>query len=288
MRRRTGRARATRVGVRGTVEPVEWGHRKLLAVLAATVVLGLALLVGLGFSVYYTLQADPDDQSVSGARAGAEVAEGVTAAREEIALRPMPSVAPEAARPGPLSTRPFEQLQLPGARRLGPAGVSTGFSQTPEGALAQLVAIDQAALQSASVPGAKAVIEAWAAPGGPTTQSWSGVRAIGELLTAAGLPASGSPALSVSATPELGLIKGTVGSAYVVACVNFVVTAIVTTTARVAAADCQRMVWSDAPRQETGRGRWVIGPGPEPAQPPSVWPGTQAAHTVGYRELTYD
>lgn len=285
MRRRTRRARGTRAVVRGAVEPVEWGHRKLLAVLTATVVLGLALLAGLGFSVYYTLQPDPDDQSLPSAHAGAE---GVTAAREEIASRPMPSVAPEAARPGPLSTQPFERLQLPGARTLGPAGVSTGFPQTPEGALAQLVAIDQAALQAASVPGAQTVVEAWAAPGGPTVRSWSGVRAIGELLAAAGLPASGSPALTVSATPELGLIKGTVGSAYVVACVNFVVTAIVTTTARVAAADCQRMVWSDGPRQEAGRGRWLIGPGPEPAQPPSVWPGTQAAQTAGYRELTHD
>ena len=86
--------------------------------------------------------------------------------------------------------------------------------------------------------------------------------------------------LTVAATPEMGLVKGAVGSGYVVVCVDFVVTATVTSTARVAAADCQRMVWSG--------GRWLIGPGPEPAQPPSVWPGTEAAHDAGYLELTHE
>ena len=77
----------------------------------------------------------------------------------------------------------------------------------------------------------------------------------------------------------MGLIKGTVGDRYVVACVDFVVTATVNTTARAAAADCQRMVWTpqtDAATSDAG-GRWMIGLGEEPAQPPSVWPGTEAA-----------
>ena len=283
-----GTRAGTRTATRGRAESVEWGRRKLLALLAGAAVLVLALLVGLGLSVYYTLEpgaAVHNDREVV-------VPAGATDPRDEIAARPMASVPPEAARPGPLTTKPFGVMVLPGARRLGAAGVSTGFPQTAQGALAQLVAIDQAALQSASVPDAQAVIKAWAAPGGPTAESWSGVRAIAELLAAAGLPASGSPTLTVSATPELGLIKGTVGLAYVVACVDFVVTATVTTTARVAAADCQRMIWSEDPVQLSGRaageGRWLIGPGPEPAQPPSVWPGTQAAHSAGYRELTYE
>ncbi len=261
---------------RGVAEPADWGRKKLLLLLVGGAIGALALLVGLGLSIYYTLQPT---RGPSSAQPGA-VPTGTSDQRDILAERPMPSAPPDAARPGPLTTKQFDVLVLPGAQELGAADVSTGFPKTEEGALAQLIAIDQAALQSASVPGAQAVITDWALPGGPTAESWSGVKAIAGMLSSAGLPASGSPSLTVSATPEMGLVKGTLGAEYVVACVDFVVTATVTTTARVAAADCQRMVWSD--------GRWMIGPGPEPAQPPSVWPGTEAAYSAGYSALTYE
>lgn len=266
--------------------PAVWGRKKLLILLAGAAVTVLALLVGLGLSIHYTLQPDRDPTADPGP-AGPS---GPTDPRDVIAERPMASAAPEAARPGPLTTQAFDVLLLPGARALGDSGVSTGFPHTAEGALAQLIAIDQAALQTASVPGAQDVITAWALPGGPTPESWSGVKAIADLLASAGLPAAGSPSLTVSATPAMGLIKGTVGHRYVVACVDFVVTATVTTTARAAAADCQRMVWTPPTDAATGDagGRWMIGPGEEPAQPPSVWPGTEAAHAAGYKELRYE
>ena len=38
-----------------------------------------------------------------------------------------------------------------------------------------------------------------------------------------------------------------------------------------------RMVWAGE--------RWMIGPGAEPADPPSVWPSTDLARQVGYRDL---
>ena len=265
---------------RTMTEPPEWGRKKLLAALVAGLLTAVVLLVGLGLSIYYyTLPSDSSRTPDPGARVPA-----AADPRDQLADRPMPTAPADGSRPGPLTTEPFGPLLLPGARRLGAADVSTGFPQTEQGALAQLIAIDQAALQSASVPGAQAVITAWAVPGGPTAESWSGVKAIAEMLSTADLPASGSPSLTVSATPEMGLVKGTVGSGYVVACVDFVVTATVTTTARVAAADCQRMVWTNDDRA----GRWMVGPGPEPAPPPSVWPGTEAAHSAGYLELTYE
>lgn len=263
-------------------EPPQWGRKKLLALLAGAAMTTIALLVGLGLSIHHTLQPG------GGPAPGRNVAADSADPRDQIAQRPMASAPPDASRPGPLTTKPFDALVLPAADRLGAADVSTGFPQTTQGALAQLVAIDQAALQSASVPAAQAVISAWAMPGGPTAQSWSGVRAIAEMLAAAGLPASGSPTLTVSATPAMGLVKGTVGDRYVVACVDFVVTATATTTARIAAADCQRMVWTEHGGSGGGEGRWMVGPGPEPAQPPSVWPGTEAAHAAGYLELTYE
>jgi hypothetical protein len=75
----------------------------------------------------------------------------------------------------------------------------------------------------------------------------------------------------------MGLIKGRVGPDFVVACIAFTVDVTYGGTSQRPAADCQRMLW-------TGD-RWLIGPGPEPADPPSVWPGTDAAIDAGYRDL---
>ena len=251
-----------------------WSRRRLLLMLVGLTVAGATVVGGLVLAVYYSVIVGERPSSVGAdAYSPPEAAD----ARTELAERPMVAVDDDAAQPGPLSTEPFEVITLPPPTRLGPEGVSSGFPQTPEGALAQLVAIDQAALQSASVPAAQQIIDAWAVPGGPNGETWTGVQAVAQLLEAAGLTGSGSPALTVSATPEMGLIKGTVGDDFVVACVDFVVTASMTQTARVAAADCQRMEWVD--------GRWMIGSGPEPAPAPSVWPGTKDAQRVGYKLL---
>jgi hypothetical protein len=176
-----------------------------------------------------------------------------------------------------LSTRDPGFIALPQATTGGPVGVPAGFARTPAGALAQLAAIDTAALDSASVGGARAVIDHWAAAGGPTAATWSGVRAMADFLSAAGLSAGRAPDLALVATPLMGLVKATDGGDWVVACVDFEVDATLTRTARVAVADCQRMVWAGS--------RWVIGPGAEPAPAPSIWPGTDASIDAGYKEL---
>jgi len=248
----------------------EWGRRKLLAVLAAACVGAVAVIVGLGLAVYYSVIASRDDD-----RAGPP-ASNDTDRRTPVTDRALGD-ADEASRPGPLTAKPFSEILLPTPVSLGPVGVSTGFPPTPQGALAQLAAIDQRVLQSASVSTAQEVISKWAMPGGPTPESWSGVHAVAALLGAAGVTGNASTALTVSASPEMGLIKGTVGSDDAVVCVDFVVTATMTKTASVAAADCQRMVWTE--------GRWMIGAGPEPAQVPSVWPGTEAALEAGFKVL---
>lgn len=267
----------------------EWGRGKLVVLLAGLVAVCLILLGGLGLAVFYTLQpTDPDTTTTAIGRAPAAsaVTSAVTSAepdaqskRDLLAARPMPTISLEESRPGPLSAQNPGVIVIPKSTRLGPANVPTGFGHTPQGALAQLAAIDQAALQSGSLPGVRAVIEEWAAAGGPTPQTWSGVKAMAEFLDAAGLSSGGSPSLAIVATPMMGLIKGTVGRDFVVACVDFEVDATLTQTQRVAAADCQRMVWDS--------GRWIIGPGPEPAPAPSTWPGTDAAIQVGYKDLRY-
>jgi hypothetical protein len=248
----------------------EWGRGKLLAVLATGAVALLAVVVGLGLGVYYSVLAGPADSGTDGAGsqdgfgASPEVNQGVGPSTEA------------ATGPSELSTETFEEIVLPAPTVLGPVGVSSGFPRTPEGALAQLSAIDQRVLQAASVDVAQQVITQWAVLGGPTAESWSGVQAVAALLSSAGATHSGDSALTVSASPEMGLIRE-VDEAGAVVCVGFVVTATKTKTASVASADCQRMTWVE--------GRWMIGAGDEPEQAPSVWPGTKAALEAGYRVL---
>ena len=262
----------------------------MLALLAMAAVAVAALVAGLVLVVVYAVKptrADASDPGGSvGAAAGpapAAVVAGPRAtagAQDALAARPMPAVLQSASHPAPVSDRdPGPPIVLPPATVTGPAGVPTGFPHTPEGAVAQLAAIDQTALQSGSLSGARAVIAAWALPGGPGTTSWSGVRAMSTLLNATGLSGGGSPQLAVVLTPLMGQIKGSVGPDFVVPCVDFELDVTLQQTARGATADCQRMIWH--------LDRWMIGPGDEPATPPSVWPDTDLAISVGYRDLRH-
>jgi hypothetical protein len=196
-----------------------------------------------------------------------------------LAAKAMPNVGIDGAQPGPVSTRNPGVINLPKPTSTGPAGVPTGFPHTPAGALAQMAAIDQTAMQSGTLAGVRAVIAAWAAPGGPTPETWSGVAAMADFLNAAGLSGGGSSQLALVVTPLMGLIKGSVGSDFVIPCVDFQFDATLSSTQHVAEADCERMVWQDD--------RWVIGPGPEPADPPSVWADTDTAVSVGYKDLRH-
>ena len=98
------------------------------------------------------------------------------------------------------------------------------------------------------------------------------------LLESAGLPASGASDLFVELRPAMGLIQDATGEA-VTACVDFLVNVGVLggQPSRVAAADCQHMVWQG--------GRWVIASGPEAEPTASLWPGTQASYDLGYQWL---
>ena len=53
------------------------------------------------------------------------------------------------------------------------------------------------------------------------------------------------------------------------------------TSGQVAVADCQRMAWAPS------AGRWLVGPGVEPAPAPSIWPGTDAAIDAGWKDLRH-
>ena len=263
----------------------QWSQRKMLTLLAGAGLAVAILAAGAVLAVVHAVHpaSKPSAAAVSAGSSAAVPIAGAadrTPPEDALAARLMPVVPESAAHPGPVSDRdPGASIELPPATTAGPAGVPTGFPHTPEGALAQLAAIDQSALQSGSLVGARAVIQEWAVPGGPTTTSWSGVRAMGALLDGTGLSGGGSAQFAVVLTPLMGQIKGSVGPDFVVPCVDFELDVTLQQTARGAVADCQRMVWRTD--------RWLIGPGDEPAVPPSVWPDTDLAISVGYRDLRH-
>jgi hypothetical protein len=266
----------------------EWSRQKMLALLIGGGLTAVLLVGGIVLAVVYAVHpvrhtAEQDTSSTTSAMGGGGTGtpgQPGTAvdARDALADKPMAGVDTDASHPGPVSTNdPGTPITLPAATSTGPAQVSTGFPHTPQGAMAQLAAIDQTALQSGTLAGARAVIQGWAMPGGPTTSSWSGVQAIAEFFDAAGLSGGGNSQLAIVASPLMGQIKGSVGPDFVVPCVDFEIDVTLQQTSRGAAADCQRMVWSGT--------RWMVDPGPEPAPAPSVWPDTDTAIAVGYHDL---
>lgn len=261
---------------RAVVDPrTRWTRRKLQALIMSGIVVVGALIFAAVWMVVAPLE--PASQAPSDRdKAPAQAQLPEPPQRDRLAAEPLPEGTLEQAQPGPLSTATAGTLRIPGASAVGEAGVPSGFPHTPEGALAQLAAIDQAALTSASVRGAQDVIARWAAPGGPTTQSWSGVRAVAALLSSAGVRGDAKDLL-VTVTPAMGSIKGQDGDDFVIPCVDLVVELTAAGDRQsVAVADCQRMIWNAA------EARWVIGPGEEPAEAPALWPGTQAAYDAGY------
>jgi hypothetical protein len=271
----------------------QWTREKMLALLVGAAVSGLVLLVGVGLCVYYALRpahhsADGGTGTTTSSTTGTGTGSGdggsTRAARDDrdaLAAKPMAQVDDAASHPSAVSTSPpGAPIVLPAATRAGPAGVPTGYPHTPEGAMAQLAAIDQVALQSGSLGTAREVITQWAMPGGPTAASWSGAQALTSLLT--DTQTAGTAQLAIVFTPLMSQIKGIVGPDFVVPCIDFELDVTLTQTARGAVADCQRMVW----QPDAQGGRWMVGPGAEPASPPSVWPDTDLAVSVGYRDLT--
>ena len=254
-----------------------WEPARLCALVVVAALVALVVSAGVVLAVVGVL-TEEEPGSADAARQE-EAPSTETSSQDALAAMAMPTTDPDDALPGPVSRQAAGVIELPRTTADGPADVPTGFPRTPEGALAQLAAIDVTAMQSGSMDGVRRVIAEWAAPGGPTPETWSGAAGMASLLSAAGLSGAGSPQLAIVVRPAMGLIKGSVGPQFVVVCVNLEFTVTVEQTSRIAIADCQRMSWAGD--------RWEIGPGPEPAPAPSVWPGTDTAIAAGWRDLRH-
>ncbi len=190
----------------------------------------------------------------------------------------MPSLDPAAAtRPDP-ALSPAPAIHLPYAvEGRGPADVQV-YGHTPEGAVAQLAAIDVAVLQAMDVDYTSQVHQAWVLPGGPALEEWDDATNVAAFLRGAHQTSTKDDATSVEVRPAAGLVKGTDGPDWVLACVLLDVRAWIQAEYRMGWGHCARMQWSDD--------RWQIAPGTPPAAAPSAWPGSNAAVAAGW--LTWD
>lgn len=252
-----------------------WSRRRLLATLMGVLAAVLALTVGLGLSVYYAVTGEQSTRT-GAARAPASHADATgRQRRDQIAARPMLHVPREAATSGTPSATPAETITLPDATTTGPAGVPTGFPQTPQGAVAQLAAIEIDVMQGMSIPHTNEVHQRWALPGAVGVATWPLTRNVQAFLAHAGQGQAKDTTITVTTEPVAAQIKGTDGNGWVLACVLLDVRAAITTQARMAYGYCERMQWS--------QGRWMIAPGDSPATAPSTWPGTDLAREAGWR-----
>jgi len=250
-----------------------WTRSRLLAVLVAVSVGAAAALLGVAILIVQSARpaASVGDSTPPGGGLGAL---SPASARDRIAAAPMPSLDPAAAtRPDPALT-PAPAIHLPYAvEGRGPADVQV-YGHTPEGAVAQLAAIDVAVLQAMDLGYTGQVHQAWVLPGGPALGQWDDAINVAAFLRGAHQTSAKDTDTTVTVAPVGGLVKGTDGPDWVLACVLLDVHATIQAEYRMGWGHCARMQWSD--------NRWQIAPGSPPAEAPSAWPGSTAAIAAGW------
>jgi len=257
-----------------------WDRRRLLVVLAAVVATAMVLLLGLGYAVYVALTSATGTakplQAVTPAQAtpGSQPARGA-ARRDDIASSPMLAVGPADSRASTPAPVAGPTIIIPASTRQGPASVPAGFPRTPEGAAAQLAAIETTVLDGMSIAVANHVYAQWALPGGVGVAGWEITQDVQAFLATAQMGSEKDIASSVVATPAAAQVKGTDGTDWVLACVLLDMRATITADARMGYGYCERMQWR--------AGRWMIAPGTPPARAPSTWPGSDLSIKAGWR-----
>ena len=264
----------------GQVNAGGWDRRRLLVVLACVVAAAMLLLLGLGYAVYFALTsatgtAKPVPTAAAARLAPGPQAAGGAARRDDIASAPMLAVGPADSRASTPAAVAGPTITIPASTRQGLVSVPAGFPRTPEGAVAQLAAIETTVLQGMSIAAANQVYEQWALPGGVGVPGWEITQDVQAFLATAQMGSEKDMTTSVVATPAAAQVKGTDGADWVLACVLLDMRATITADARMGYGYCERMQWS--------AGRWMIAPGTPPARAPSTWPGSDLSIKAGWR-----
>ena len=264
----------------GQVNAGGWDRRRLLVVLGCVAAAAMLLLLGLACAVYFALTSATGTAKPLPAAAAARPAHGPqiargAARRDEIASAPMLAVGPADSRASTPAAVAGPTITIPASTRQGLVSVPAGFPRTPDGAVAQLAAIETTVLQGMSIAAANQVYEQWALPGGVGVPGWEITQDVQAFLATAQMGSEKDMTTSVVATPAAAQVKGTDGTDWVLACVLLDMRATITADARMGYGYCERMQWS--------AGRWMIAPGTPPARAPSTWPGSDLSIKAGWR-----
>lgn len=163
-------------------------------------------------------------------------------------------------------------LKLPESTSTSKAGVPTGFPKTPEGALAQLKAVDEAGMEGLNGETARAVFTDSFESGNPDFYQRSWIGPLTDKFSES-RPGSYTATLNVSQ----GLIRGATddGSFVLVCVVGKLQIVSKHDTQTVPAPDCEGMRWDGK--------RWMVVPRDTLA--PDVSPHSSEAYRLGFRDL---
>jgi hypothetical protein len=250
-------------------EPKPWGPVKLFTVLAATAVFTVAGIVSLGWSAYTMLAGETQPSASQGVEP--------SPSKVQTTQNPMEYAPQGAASEAAPALHPAERIVIPPPTTEGPAGVMSGFPQTAEGAVGQWAAIEQRVLQSGSLDVAREVHSQWVMEKGPSFEEWKLTQAVQMYLSAvaqAGLPDPSFAYLGFE--PGMAMVQAQSDNLWALICVLGRTDVYIKQSSRTGFGLCAAMLWID--------GRWMIGPGPEPADPPQVYPNSEGAGEYGWLE----
>ena len=207
---------------------------------------------------------------------------GEAATENELAARPMLQLPAQAAQPQVMTTQSAgAAITLPRPTLIAGRWVPDGFPDTPEGALAQLKALNENGMSGGDPQVYARAYRDLSLPGAPDPGSTGLSAVLRSFRSHAGLAATGTMAgLEVSYQVTHGLVKGRADAGrYTVVCVlGELSVGYQGRTASAGVGDCQAMRWT-----VTG---WRISPGALAAPASSAWPGSADAVKAGYRELS--
>lgn len=264
-------------------------RRRALLTLGAVAVLVMALLVGVVVSLtgmFGSGSPDRSDSSVPGtatapAPGGASAGSGPEA-ETALARRPMLEIPPQAALPHTLSTRTAgPPITLPQPQQVAGVLVPTGFPDSEEGAVAQVIELARVGMSGADPQVWAQAYNSMAEPGAAAAQQTPAARNLVSLRRAANMRESGPlrSGMTISWAPTSALVKGTTDDGtYTVACV----------LGELIADNKGRVVnagWGTCLPMRRVADQWRIASGPAAADAPAAWPGSDEAVAVGYRDI---
>ncbi|OLM09387.1 hypothetical protein Ae706Ps2_6408 [Pseudonocardia sp. Ae706_Ps2] len=264
-------------------------RRRALLTLAGAALLVLALLVGVVVSVTSMFTSN-SSESPGSAGSGSSASPGPVGASSgsgpeaeaALARRPMLDLPPQAAMPHTLSTRSAgPPITLPEPEQVSGVLVPTGFPDSEEGAIAQVIELARAGFSGADPQVWAQTYNSMAEPGATTAEQTPAARNFVGLRRAAHMRETGplSFGMTISWTPTSALVKGrTDDGTYIVACV----------LGELVADNKGRVVnagWGTCLPMRRVDDQWRIASGPAAADAPAAWPGSDEAVAAGYRDI---